>query len=48
MSEFYELVKEKYDSGKWTKKMLRVLAASGKIPEREFAEIVNGGKEGVV
>ena len=43
MRESFKLVKEKYNSGKWTKKMLRVLLVSGRISEAEFSEIVNGG-----
>ena len=45
MSELYELVREKFSSGKWSRRMLRVLADSGTITEAEFAEILNGGRE---
>lgn len=38
-SEYFELVKEKYDSGKWGKKMLRALVAAGRITAEEFEEI---------
>ena len=44
-SAFYELAKEKYDSGKWTAKMLRKLVDAGKITEAEYDEIVNGEPE---
>lgn len=38
-SEYYDLVKEKYDSGKWSQKMLRSLVAAGRITAEEFEEI---------
>ena len=38
-SEFFALVKEKYDSGKWSEKMLRALTAAGRITAEEFEEI---------
>ena len=38
-SEYYDLVKEKYDSGKWTKAMLRALVAAGRITAEEFEAI---------
>ena len=38
-SECFELVKEKYDAGRWSKKMLRALAASGRITAAEYEEI---------
>ena len=39
-SAYFEKAKEKYDSGAWTKAMLKVLVAKGKITEAEYAEIV--------
>ena len=44
-SEYFDLVKEKYDSGKWTKKMLRALVASGRITAGEYEAIENSGAE---
>lgn len=38
-SAYYELVKRKYDSEKWTRSMLRALVASGRITEEEYREI---------
>jgi hypothetical protein len=38
-STYYELVKAKYESGEWTKKMLRLLVASGKITAAEYETI---------
>lgn len=38
-SEYFALVKEKYDSGKWSKRMLRALVAAGRITAEEFEEI---------
>ena len=38
-SECFVMVKEKYASGKWTRKMLRALAANGRITEAEYEEI---------
>lgn len=40
-SEYFELVKEKYDSGKWSRKMLRALVASGRITAAEY-EMITG------
>ena len=38
-SAFYEKALEKYESGAWTKAMLRVLVAKGKLTEAEYTEI---------
>lgn len=38
-SAYFEKAKEKYDSGAWTKAMLKVLVAKGKITEAEYEEI---------
>ena len=39
-SPYFELAKAKYDAGKWTAKMLRTLAAAGKITAAELEEII--------
>lgn len=44
-SPFFALTKEKYDSGKWTDKMLAALVNAGKITEAEYEEIVSGGNQ---
>lgn len=38
-STYYELVKAKYESGEWNKKMLRLLVASGRITATEYKAI---------
>ena len=38
-SEYFELVKQKYDSGKWNKAMLRALVKAGRITEDEYRYI---------
>lgn len=38
-SPYFYKAKEKYDSGAWTKQMLRVLVERGKLTEAEYAEI---------
>ena len=44
-SEYYELVKEKYDTGKWSKKMLRLLVTNGRITAEEYEEITGEAYE---
>ena len=44
-SEYYNLVKEKYDSGKWTKAMLRALVAAGRITAEEYEQITGEAYE---
>lgn len=39
MSEYYELVKSKYDNGEWTKRMLRALVKAGRITAGEYETI---------
>jgi len=39
-SAYFEKAKEKYESGAWTKAMLRVLVEKGKLTENEYLEIV--------
>jgi len=38
-STYYELVKEKWDSGQWNERMLRALVAAGRITSAEFEAI---------
>ena len=38
-SAYYEKAKEKYQSGAWTKAMLRVLVEKGKLTQAEYLEI---------
>lgn len=38
-SEYFELVKQKYDSGKWSKAMLRALVKAGRITADEYRYI---------
>lgn len=38
-SEFFTLVKAKYDGGKWNKTMLRALARAGRITAQEYLAI---------
>jgi len=39
-SVYFGKAKEKYESGAWTKAMLRVLVEKGKLTENEYLEIV--------
>ena len=39
-SAFFALAKEKYDTGRWTDKVLQKLVDAGKITEAEYTEIV--------
>ena len=38
-SAYFQKAKEKYDSGAWTKAMIRVLVEKGKLTEAEYTEI---------
>lgn len=38
-STYYDLVKEKWDSGAWNEAMLRALVRAGRITEAEFESI---------
>jgi len=41
-SEFFELAKAKYDSGRWTARMLQKLVDAGKLTQAEYDQIVIG------
>lgn len=44
-SVFYELVKEKYESGVWTALALQTLVSAGQITQAEYDEIVGISEE---
>lgn len=39
-STYFEMVKAKYDSGKWPESAIRALVSAGRITEEEFELIV--------
>lgn len=43
MSEFFEMIRDKYLDGKWSAKMLRMLVKGGKITAEEY-ELITGEK----
>ncbi|MBQ8616371.1 MAG: XkdX family protein [Clostridia bacterium] len=44
-SVFYELVREKYESGAWTALALQALVSAGRITQAEYDEIVGISEE---
>lgn len=38
-SEHFEMIKEKYDTGRWGVKVVRALVAAGRLYDWEFEEI---------
>lgn len=43
MSDFFEMIQDKYASGKWSAKMLHMLVKGGKITAEEY-ELITGEK----